>query len=89
MDKLLKEKKTLEKQICKLQNKLEKINKNYLEEFEKPMPLNYNTITQKNLEKEKCIIYTKKLIKKLKKRKHIKIKKEVEEEIEIPYLEYA
>ena len=55
------------------------------------MPLKYNKITDKNNQNEKSYKYTKKLIKKLKQRSisNINIKKEVEEEIEMPPLEYA
>jgi hypothetical protein len=45
-------------------------------EYEKPMPLIYNNITEKNLNIEKSYIQTKKLIHKMNKRK-IKIKHEV------------
>ena len=45
-------------------------------EYEKPMPLIYNKITEQNLNKEKSYIQTKKLIHKINKRK-IKIKHEV------------
>ena len=60
-------------------------------EYEIPMPLKYNKITDKNNQNEKSYKYTKKLIKKLKQRSisNINIKKEVEEEIEMPPLEYA
>lgn len=64
---------------------------NLKSEYEIPMPLKYNKITDKNNQNEKSYKYTKKLIKKLKQRSisNINIKKEVEEEIEMPPLEYA
>ena len=97
----IQEKKRIEKMLKKCENKLKKLNK--LEQLnnilycinkkETPMPLNFNKITYKNHQREKSINYTKKLINKLKKRSQVKfenffIKKEVEEEIEIPALEY-
>ena len=92
MSKLLEQKNKIERQIEKYKNKLKKINKKIKHEIEIPMPLEYNIITHKNIEKEKSVKYTKKLIKILKNRRkkkieNIIIKKEVEEEIEIPYLE--
>ena len=64
---------------------------NLKSEYEIPMPLKYTKITDKNNQNEKSYKYTKKLIKKLKQRSisNINIKKEVEEEIEMPPLEYA
>jgi hypothetical protein len=61
---------------------------------ELPMPLYYNKITYKNELKEKSKKYTNMLIIKLKNRlilqiKNIIFKKEIEEENEIPELEYS
>jgi hypothetical protein len=102
---LLNEKLIIEEMIKNCESKLKELEINYNnfgEEYEKPMPLYYNTITQKNMDKEKSKKYTKMLINKLKNRsnktkselfcesaENITIKKEVTEEIEIPYLEYA
>jgi hypothetical protein len=102
---LLNEKLIIEEMIKNCESKLKELETNYnnfCEEYEKPMPLYYNTITQKNMDKEKSKKYTKMLINKLKNRsnkiksgrftesaENITIKKEVTEEIEIPYLEYA
>ena len=92
---LLNEKLIIEVMIKKCEIKLKELEMNDKFEYEKPMPLYYNTITQKNIDKEKSKKYTKMLINKLKNRSNkiksekITIKKEVTEEIEIPYLEYA
>lgn len=87
---LVNKKKELKKLLKLYNKKLEKINQIldfkkliYEEEYymsqidndEKPMPLIYNKITEKNLNKDKSRIKTKQLINKLIKRK-IKIKKE-------------
>lgn len=91
---------SIKEELKECKRKLKKLNKKlkYLnllsDNNEEPMPSNFNKITNKNLEREKSINYTKKLLINLKKRSHIlnfnyKIKKEVMEEIEIPSLEYA
>ena len=88
---LVNKKKELKKLLKLYNKKLEKINqildfkKSIYEEekcmsqidnnYEKPMPLIYNKITEKNFNKDKSCIKTKQLINKLIKRK-IKIKKE-------------
>ena len=86
----LKYKKKLEK-INKRIHRIEKILSTYIDDNnEVEMPLNLNKITHKNINKEKSIKYTKSLIKKLNERKvKIIIKKEVNEEFEIPPLEYV
>jgi len=92
---LLKEKLELETKIKKCENKLKKINYKInniklndksdninqdVQEF--PMPLSYNLITHKNYENEKSIIYTQKLIKKLKERETNRSNKEIDNLIE-------
>jgi hypothetical protein len=88
---LVNKKKELEKLLKLYNKKLDKINKildfkksiyedeKYMSQidnnYEKPMPLIYNKITEKNLNKDKSCMKTKQLINKLIKRK-IKIKKE-------------
>ena len=93
---LIREKKQLEKMLNICKKKLKKLNNNNhisSDENEIPMPLKFNIITDKNFQREKSLKYTKKLINKLKKRsqqfENIVIKKEIEEEIEIPSLEYV
>jgi hypothetical protein len=94
---LLNEKRTIEEMIKKCEKKLREIDSIGIElndsfvphQYEEPMPLYYNKITHKNLNKEKSIKYTKMLINRLKNRskknyENITIKKEVTEEIEIP-----
>ena len=105
---LLKEKIMIEEKIKKCEQKLkeiEDVNTSYENsinnENEKPMPLYFNKITHKNLNREQSKKYTKMLINKLKNRsnklklgrfcesaENITIKKEITEEIEIPSLEY-
>ena len=104
---LLKEKIMIEEKIKKCEQKLKEIedmstSENSINnEYEKPMPLYFNKITHKNLNREQSKKYTKMLINKLKNRsnklklgkfyelsENITIKKEVIEEIEIPSLEY-
>jgi phosphomevalonate kinase len=85
----------LETKIKKCENKLKKINYKInniklndksdninqdVQEF--PMPLSYNLITHKNYENEKSIIYTQKLIKKLKERETNRSNKEIDNLIE-------
>ena len=87
---LVNKKKELKKLLKLYNKKLEKINQildfkkliyeedgymSQIDNEEKPMPLIYNKITEKNLNKDKSRIKTKQLINKLIKRK-IKIKKE-------------
>lgn len=102
---LLKEKIMIEEKIKECEKKLKEIedatrNENSINEEEKPMPLYFNTITHKNLNREQSKQYTKMLINKLKNRsnklkekftettENVTIKKEVIEEIEIPSFEY-
>ena len=104
---LLKEKIMIEEKIKKCEQKLKEIedmstSENSINnEYEKPMPLYFNKITHKNLNREQSKKYTKMLINKLKIRsnnlklrrfcdsaENITIKKEITEEIEIPSLEY-
>ena len=72
---LLKEKITIEEKIKKCEQKLKEIEdtsvlyKNSINnEYEKPMPLYFNKITHKNLNREQSKKYTKMLINKLKNR---------------------
>lgn len=103
---LLKEKIMIEEKIKEYEKKLKEIedatrNENSINEEEKPMPLYFNKITHKNLNRELSKQYTKMLINKVKNRsnklksekliestENIIIKKEVTEEIEIPSFEY-
>lgn len=91
---LISRKKELKKLIKFYKKKLLNLNieiDNLKSKYEIPMPLKYNKITDKNNQNEKSYKYTKKLIEKLKQRSilNVYIKKEVEEEIEMPPLEYA
>jgi len=100
---LLNEQNKIEETLKKCENRLKKLDKqikclnllsNDIDDNEQPMPLYFNIITNKNLEREKSKKYTKKLLNILKKRSckiyfnNITIKKEVVEEIETPSLEY-
>jgi hypothetical protein len=100
-EQLMIEKNKIEMKLKKYENKLKKLEKemkcyNLLsienDIIELPMPLYYNTLTDRNLQREKSKKNTKNLLNKLNMRKksneQIKIKKEVTEEIEIPPLEY-